>query len=71
MTPPLIREPQSVWCIWTKTGHRPTFFHQNKRRAVKEAERLARLHPGKKFIVMRVVEKISVEATSPAEGTAE
>lgn len=58
----IIQEPQSVWCIWTKTCHRPERFHANKRAAMREAARLARLSPGKKYIVMRMVAKINVEA---------
>jgi hypothetical protein len=68
MSAPIIREPQSVWCIWTKTGHGPRFFHPNRRRAEREAERLAHLNPGKKFLVMQVVAKVSVEAPQ-TEGT--
>ena len=64
----LIQEPASTWCIWTKTGNRPTKFHPNKRAAMREAARLARLSPGKKYIVMRMVAKVHVEAPQ-TEGT--
>lgn len=62
MSAPIIREPQSVWMVWTKHGHRPKFCHANKRKAMREAARLARLKPGQKFIVMRMVAKVHVEA---------
>jgi hypothetical protein len=62
----IIQEPASTWCVWTKTGNRPERFHANKRLAIREAARLARLSPGQKYIVMRMVAKVSVEAEGGA-----
>ena len=51
-------ESQNKFCVWTKAGHRPAFFHATLEGATKEAERLAALQPGDKFIVMHVVDKV-------------
>lgn len=57
---PLAEEPCEFWFVWTKTGHIPHFTHQSALRAEAEAERLARRHPGKKFIVLRAYTKMHV-----------
>lgn len=53
------------WCIWTKRGRRPQFFHPARDLAMAEAERLAQLHPGQKFIVMKMEGKFGVPADEP------
>ena len=53
------RDEVETWCVWTKTGRRPSFFHPSREKAEAEAERLAAKCPGKKFMVMQVVSKIS------------
>lgn len=57
----LHREPQRTWCVWTKTGRRPSFWHNSQNGAENEAARLARKHPGKTFIVFEKVVNISAE----------
>lgn len=46
--------------VWTKTGWAPRKAHPDFAGAAAEAERLARLHPGKKFIVLKAVAKYHV-----------
>jgi len=54
----LIHEDCEFYMVWTKTGHKPRFIHGDEGSAVAEAERLARLHPGKKFIVLKGYRKM-------------
>lgn len=44
--------------VWTKGGRKPRFIHGTRDLARTEAERLARLHPGQKFIVLAGWEKV-------------
>ena len=55
------RDAKDTWCVWTKGGRRPSFFHATQEGAEREAARLAEKTPGKKFIVMHVVSKFGVE----------
>lgn len=57
---PLTKEWLSFYMVWTKTGTSPRFMHANEMAAVAEAERLARKHPDKKFIVLHAFLKVSV-----------
>jgi len=59
------------WCIWTKFGRRPQFYHPTRELAMAEAERLAKLHPGRKFIVMKMEGKFGVPAEPGIEDTTE
>lgn len=61
-TPTPICEPVEFWMVWTKTGHSPRKTHTTGAAAETEALRLAALHPGKKFIVLRAVSKLSFAA---------
>lgn len=63
--PQAAREAIGSWCIWTKTGHRPRFFHPTQEQAEAEAARLAEATPGKKFLVMQMVSKFGVEPVAP------
>jgi len=66
MTAPTpICEPVSFWTVWTKTGHVPRKTHSTAADAEAEALRLAALHPGKKFIVLHAVSKLSYAAPTP------
>lgn len=55
----VLHQPKDEWCVWTKHGRRPRYFHQTRELAVAEAERLAIQHPGWKFIVMHMTDKVS------------
>jgi len=60
--PRVAYEKKGSWCVWTKHGRRPQFFHPTKELAEAEAQRLACKHPGQKFLVMQVTGKFHVEA---------
>lgn len=40
------------WCVWNEGGGSPTVKHVEFSTAKGEAQRLARLNPGKRFIVL-------------------
>jgi hypothetical protein len=40
------------WCVWSEGGGSPTVKHAEFPRAKAEAQRLARQHPGKRFVVL-------------------
>jgi hypothetical protein len=65
-------ETAEFWFVWTKTGHMPRKAHETLDAAETEATRLARLQPGKKFIVLQAVSKFRVtpEAAQDAEAAA-
>lgn len=46
MTEPLF------WCVWCEDGGSPTVKHPEFRTAQAEAKRLARMNPGRRFVVM-------------------
>ena len=56
----VLAEKATFWFVWTKTGRVPHFTHKTYEAAVREATRLARKHPTKKFIVLQAVSKFSV-----------
>lgn len=58
----VLREPKDGFFVFTKRGKAPRFHHVSLASAVCEAERLATLHPGAKFIVMQAMSKHSVPA---------
>ena len=64
-------EPADFFLIWTKTGWRPRKAHDSFDAAVSEAERLARQHPGKKFIILKAVAKyhVPLKLTPPVTET--
>ena len=58
---PVIRtEPCQFWFVWTKRGRVPRYAHSSYTDACNEAMRLARKHPGRKFIVLEGVAKFSI-----------
>ena len=59
----LEREPQRAFCVWTKTGRRPTMWHNDRQIAENEAARLARKMPGKTFIVFEKL--VNIRTTTP------
>lgn len=40
------------WCVWNEGGGSPTYKHAEYSTASKEAQRLARANPGKRFVVL-------------------
>lgn len=62
----LIAEGVDFYMVWTKTGRVPRYAHSTRESAVHEAERLAEIHPGKKFIVLKAESKHSVPAETQA-----
>jgi hypothetical protein len=43
---------QAFWMVWSPQGHAPTVQHFEEKRAVGEAQRLARENPGREFYVL-------------------
>lgn len=43
------------WMVWNPAGRNPTYRHLSESAAVLEAERLATVHPGATFVVLRMV----------------
>lgn len=56
----VVKEKQDSFFVWTKTGRRPVFAHENGEKAEAEAQRLAAKHPGRKFIVMQAMGKFHI-----------
>lgn len=63
--------PIGKFFVWTKTGSRPRYSHATLASARKEAMRLAKLNPGKRFIVQEFHEKVFVEAEMPSAADGE
>lgn len=57
--------------VWTRGGHRPRHAHDTYTSAVSEAQRLAQVNPGKKFIVQQFLDTFRVEENSPILGEQE
>tara|TARA_R110002051_G_scaffold316556_2_gene396329 strand:- start:4435 stop:4698 length:264 start_codon:yes stop_codon:yes gene_type:complete len=66
MIAPIKQEAMSGFFVWTKRGKAPRFHHDTIESAQAEAERLALIYPGQKFIVMAAVSKHSVPDGSGA-----
>jgi hypothetical protein len=60
MSEPVTQQPAVFYMVWTKTGRPPRFTHESFDAAATEAQRLARYHPGRKFIVLKAVAKYYV-----------
>lgn len=45
-------EDSGYWVVWCEDGAQPTVKHWNIEAAKTEAQRLARLHPGRRFAVL-------------------
>jgi len=54
---PIIREPADFWLVWSKRGGKSRFIHATESQAQAEAQRLASLIPGRRFIVLRATEQ--------------
>jgi hypothetical protein len=48
---------EGTFFVWTKNGRRPRYFHDTQEKAEIEAQRLAALNPGSKFIVGQFITK--------------
>jgi hypothetical protein len=46
---------RTFWLVWKDNGGIPTVPHDSLDSAKREAERLARMHPGSKFYVLQTV----------------
>jgi hypothetical protein len=62
----LIHEKPRFFMVWNKDGGAPTVAHNTRNAATVEAERLAARYPGRKFIVLQAIDKISTPAPAPA-----
>lgn len=63
-------EAMDSYCVWSKFGRRPCFWHRSQRAAEHEAKRLARNFPGQKFIVLHAISKFGVGKAEPEEAAA-
>lgn len=52
------------WFVWNPAAAVPRFRHPSKAEAQREAERLARQHPGQQFIVLKAVGGAIVPVTN-------
>ncbi len=57
------------WMVYSPQGGPPTVEHTRRVSADREAERLARANPGKKFVVLSALDVFEIE-TSPVKRTA-
>ncbi len=64
--PPMTREDVEFYMVWTKQGRAPRKTHDTRDRAAAEAQRLAGANPGRKFIVLRAVDKFHAPAAEVA-----
>lgn len=53
-----IPENEAFWMVWKEDGPHPTYTHPSYGQAAGEAERLARLHPAKLFIVLKAIRRV-------------
>lgn len=54
------------FCIWGKNSRKPYIFHPTREQADIEAQRLSVKTPGKKFLVMQVLDCAVVDPPPPA-----
>ncbi len=57
-------EPR-FWMVWRDDGQPPCRIHNSKKSAITEAQRLSKLHSGKKFYVLKAVEAHQVPEIQP------
>lgn len=61
------QEPAGFYMIWTKTGWAPRKSHPTFESAAAEAARLAAASPGKKYVVLHAVGKLSCAPSEPVQ----
>jgi hypothetical protein len=54
--------PPPYWLVWREGGEAPTYRHPDEDSATTEAERLSKLNPGKPFVVLCPVSRITAES---------
>lgn len=47
---------QKFWMVWNYDGNQPRVKHETEASAIAEAERLARIVPGQRFVVLEAIE---------------
>jgi len=52
---------EKFWMVWCENGGTPTAQHQSLRSAETEAARLARIAPGKNFVVLESVKFCTID----------
>lgn len=65
-----ITETVHFFMVWNKEGKHPRVTHKTYKVAEAEAARLAAKHPGRKFIVLQAVTKISEPPPEPMSAQA-
>lgn len=58
---------KGFWLVWSKNGSMPRHEHESSRSAQTEAARLARLHHGERFYVLRATSYIVVNDITTVE----
>lgn len=66
----IVHEDVRFWFVWTKQGYVPRRCHNTETAAHAEAERLARKHPGQKFIVLRADSKLHLPSLNDSKEAA-
>lgn len=56
-------KPQMKWFVWNPNGTVPRFEHESEMSARHEAERLARLSPGIRFLVLQSIAEVRIVST--------
>lgn len=51
---------RKFWMVWNQNGRAPTHMHPSKQSAHQEAERLARVARGERFVVLEALEACCV-----------
>lgn len=61
----------AFWIVWNPNGRTPTRTHETRRGAEIEAERLARLNRGQRFIVLQSISERVVDDMKVVEHVAD
>ena len=52
---------EKFWMVWRENGNAPVAMHPSLKSAEEEAARLARLNPGKNFVVLESVKFCTID----------